>query len=403
MTRKWVCCMILGFILVVTGNPVEAKDGGVCDPINGECKISDTQRPLFSLAKGTADAPITIIFYFDFLCPTCQKASAILDEVIKSYPEETRVVFKPYFSAIRPDAFIAHEAALVAAEQGQFWEMYKRLSAHRGDITREAVNGYAKEMKLDMKRFAKGMDEQYFKAEIIEEGQTARGFGVATAPTFFVNGHKLVGARPVSDFQRIIDKELGKTVAVLENQVPIEAPSLLASDIDIHDAPVLGPSSAPVVIVEFSDFQCPFCAKGLPTLQEIRKRYPTQVRWAFKHFPLDFHADAPLAHRAALAAGEQGKFWEMHGLIFANQNTMKREDLLRYAKEIKLDNEKFLAALDSNRLKTKVTQDVEEGQRLGVSGTPTTFINGKRLVGAQPIGSFISVIENQLRLGKVGQ
>ena len=226
----------------------------------------------------------------------------------------------------------------------------------------------------------------------------AKGFGVTAAPTFFINGRKLVGARSVSDFQRIIDEELGltKTVQVpqLQPSVPSRPPVV---EIDIGDAPVKGPQDAPIVIVEFSDFQCPFCARALPTVENVLQRYPNQVRWVFKHFPLDFHADAPLAHAAALAAREQGKFWEMHDLIFLRQRAMKRNHLIQYARELRLDVDQFIADMDSGKYRAQIDQDIVEGRRLGVNGTPTFFVNGQRLVGARPMSDFVTLIENQLR------
>ena len=171
--------------------------------------------------------------------------------------------------------------------------------------------------------------------------------------------------------------------------------------IELQDAPVRGPQEAPITVVEFSDFQCPFCARVSPTIHQLVKQYPGQVKWIFKHFLLGFHPDALLAHQAALAAGEQGKFWAMHDLLFAHQRALKREDLIQYAKQLGLDRDRFLDALDSGKYRTIVEQDKAEGARLGVRGTPTFFINGRRLVGAQPFSAFASLIEKELRRLKV--
>ena len=384
---------------------MDSKDR--CDIKKVECRAAsrisqeernDTGLSRLSFAKGAEGAPIVIIFYFDFVCPPCAKAFTVLQEVMKVYPEEIRLLFKPYTT--RPDAFLAHEAAWAAAAQGKFLEMYEKLSTHQGEITPETLLEHAKALKMDLKRFSREIDNQSFKRVILGEAENAKGFGVATAPTFFINGQRLVGPRSLGDFKRIIDKELGLTKTVIVEK-ELDAPIAPRAEIDVSHAPALGPENAPIVIVEFSDFQCPFCAKAIPTLKEVVKRYPTQVRWLFKHFPLDFHADAPLAHQATLAASQQGKFWEMHDLIFMRQQKMKREDLIGYAQELGLKSEPFLAALDEEALKDGINRDVEEGRRLGVTGTPTFFINGRQLVGAQPIGQFISMIENEMRLGSV--
>jgi protein-disulfide isomerase len=151
-----------------------------------------------------------------------------------------------------------------------------------------------------------------------------------------------------------------------------------------------------VTIVEFSDFQCPFCARAVPTLQELVRQYPKGVRWIFKNFPLDFHPESLLAHKAALAAGEQGRFWEMHDLIFGNQGSIKREDLLGRARQLGLDMNRFVADLDGDRFTAELNRDKAEAARLGVTGTPTFFINGKRMVGAWPLAEYKNLVETEL-------
>src|SRR3954465_10585273 len=138
-----------------------------------------------------------------------------------------------------------------------------------------------------------------------------------------------------------------------------------------------GPADAKVNIVAFSDFQCPFCSRVVPTLQQIEKEYPKQVRVFFRHNPLPFHADAPLAAEAAVAAEQQGKFWEMHDKMFTNQQNIKRPDLEKYAQELGLDMGKFKAALDGNTGKGRIDGDLALGRQLNVQGTPNFFINGR--------------------------
>lgn len=172
-----------------------------------------------------------------------------------------------------------------------------------------------------------------------------------------------------------------------------QAPFLL---IDVQDSPTLGPEDAPVTIVEFSDLQCPYCARISSTLKRLLHQYPGRVRWVFKHFPLRIHTDAPLAHEAALAAHGQGKFWEMHDLLLSNQGRLKRDDLMRYARQLDLDLPAFANDLDSRRLRARVLRDSVQGRSLRVDTTPTCFINGKRVVGAQPLSRFRQVIESEL-------
>ena len=157
-------------------------------------------------------------------------------------------------------------------------------------------------------------------------------------------------------------------------------------------APAAGP--APVEIVVFSDFQCQFCAHFATAVREVQAKgiegIPTTIK--FKHFPLSIHRAAMLAHQAALAAAEQGKFWEMHDLLFANQGAVSREDLLLYAKSLKLDLDRFRRDLDSDRIKQLIEADRAEGGKLGIQGTPAFFVNGNRYSGTRSLDQLKSLV-----------
>jgi protein-disulfide isomerase len=166
--------------------------------------------------------------------------------------------------------------------------------------------------------------------------------------------------------------------------------------VDTKGSPAIGPETAAVTIVEFSDFQCPFCSRVGPTLKQIEKEYGDQVRIVFKHQPLDFHAKAPAAHAAAEAAHRQGKFWEMHDKIFADQKAMSPEKYVEYAKELELDVEQFQKDVVSAEVKSRVDADKKQAAKLGSSGTPGFFINGLNLKGAKPFEAFKEVIDKEL-------
>ncbi len=138
----------------------------------------------------------------------------------------------------------------------------------------------------------------------------------------------------------------------------------------------------------------------VPTLNDIEKQYEGKVRVAFKHQPLPFHDKAKGAAAASMAANEQGKFWEMHDKLFANQGALDRPSLDKYASEIGLDMGKFRAAMDSNKFEAQITKDSNEGSQIGANGTPTFFINGRQLVGAQPIEAFKAIIDDELKKKK---
>jgi len=162
---------------------------------------------------------------------------------------------------------------------------------------------------------------------------------------------------------------------------------------------VKGPTDAPVTLVEFTDFHCPFCGRAVATLKDVMREYDGKIRWVFRDFPIaSLHPRAPKAAEAARCAGEQGKFWEYHDLLFESQSPATIEDFKRPAEQLKLDLKSFGQCLDSGKHRAAVEADVQEGARLGITGTPTFFINGRILVGAQPLESFRRIIEAELRV-----
>jgi protein-disulfide isomerase len=151
--------------------------------------------------------------------------------------------------------------------------------------------------------------------------------------------------------------------------------------IEIGDSPVRGNPDAPITIVEFSDFQCPFCARSAPVLKEVQERYGDKVRIVYKHFPLDFHKAARPAAIASVAAQEQGKFWEMHDVLFANTSALQAGQMEAYAEKAGLDVERFRADYQSKRAEydQRVGKEYQEGVKARVRGTPTLYINGKKV------------------------
>ena len=162
------------------------------------------------------------------------------------------------------------------------------------------------------------------------------------------------------------------------------------------DDPSSGPATAPVTIIEFSDYQCPFCARVVPTIVKLRQTYGDKVRVVFKDFPLPNHSNAPKAAEAAHCAGEQGKYWDMHDRLFANQQGLAVPSLKQTAAGLGLDAAKFDQCLDSGKYAASIAADMKEGELLGVQSTPTVYINGRAVLGAQPFEMFQSVIDEEL-------
>lgn len=172
-------------------------------------------------------------------------------------------------------------------------------------------------------------------------------------------------------------------------------PPRLAIDV-LPDDPVSGPASARIAIVEFSDFQCPFCKRVMPVLKQLTAKYPTQVKLVWKDFPLPIHPDARPAAEAAQCARDQGKFWDYHDKLFANQNEMTPANLKQWAGQMGMDAAKFSACFDNATHRQRVQGDMNQGTRDGVSSTPTIFINGRAVVGSQPIEVFEEIIQEEL-------
>jgi protein-disulfide isomerase len=184
-----------------------------------------------------------------------------------------------------------------------------------------------------------------------------------------------------------------------EVRVLIDAPRRQV-EIETTD-PSLGRASAPVTLIEFSDFQCPFCQRVEPTLKRLRETYGDKLRIVWKDFPLtQIHPQAFKAGEAAHCAGDQGKYWEYHDRLFANQQLLQPDDLKKHASELKLDGAAFASCLDGSKYGERVRDGVAQGARLGVNSTPTIYVNGRMLSGAQPYEVFVSVIDEELSRSK---
>ncbi len=190
----------------------------------------------------------------------------------------------------------------------------------------------------------------------------------------------------------IIDQRIAQVFARLRE----------GSNIQIHvprnrvevaaSGPGLGPIDAPMVIVAFSDFQCPFCARAAPTLQILHERHPDDLRIVYRHMPLSFHGQARLAAIGAVCADSQGRFWDYHDALFADQNALERNDLIAHATTLGLDADAFATCLDDPSSAAVVDMDAADAEALGVTGTPTFFVNGLKLTGARPVEHFEAVL-----------
>jgi protein-disulfide isomerase len=183
-------------------------------------------------------------------------------------------------------------------------------------------------------------------------------------------------------------------------EVLIKAPKVEVEEGE--NTPAIGPKDAPVKIVEWTDYQCPFCGRARAAVNQIMETYKGKVRYALRDFPLSFHKDAGKAHEAAHCAADQNKdkYWEFNKKLFADQKDIKVDTLKKYAGELKLNMDKFNQCLDSGKYTDLVQKNQEAGEKAGVSGTPAFFINGRMISGARPFEAFKEVIDDELESAK---
>jgi protein-disulfide isomerase len=365
-----------------------------------------------SPSMGKADALVTMVEFTDFQCPFCARASATVKQLQEDYGDKLRVVIKHNALPFHPRARPAAIAAMAAHEQGKFFEYHDKLFANQKALEDADLETYAKELGLDMKRFKKALADPKLAQAVDRDQALAMSFSAGGTPSFFVNGRFFSGAQSLDYFKAVIDEELTRAqMLVKEGVKPAELytsiisqgatsrlpPEPAAVKVDLGPAPVKGPQDAPVTVVAFSDFECPFCSRAALTVRQLEEEYKGKLRVAFKHQPLSNHPNARPAATASLAAHEQGKFWEFHDKLFANQTALDRASLERYAQELGLDMAKFKEAMDTNKFEAHISADSAQGTEIGAGGTPTFFVNGRKIVGAKPIEVFRKVVDEELR------
>lgn len=335
----------------------------------------------------------------------------------------------PFHENARPAA----QAALEAFDQGgdaQFWAYHEKLFANQRALTRPDLQRYAQEVGLDMTQFNAALDNNEHRQVINDQAALALRLGARGTPASFINGRYLSGAQPAARFITVVDEELTRARAAITSGTPraniydamvgngltapaapipsAAAPTPAGPDPERDygiaapaSAPSRGSSNAQIVIQSFSDFQCPFCSRVLPTVEQIMQQYGNQVRFVWRNYPLPFHTDAHLAAEAAQEVyaqrGDAG-FWAYHDLLFANQRALGRAELETYAQQMGgVDMTRFRSALDSRTHQAAVDADIQAVAASGARiGTPSFFINGRLVQGAQPFPAFQAAIDREL-------
>ena len=377
--------------------------------------------------RGRADALVTVIMFGDFECQHCRAVVGTLDEVLAQHGDDVRLVFRHLpLENVHTSARSAAKAALAASAQDKFWAMHDALFDRGNRLDADAIESAAREAGLELTRYAADAASVDVDRRLQRDIDTAAKFGIKGTPAFFVNGRYLGGRQSASAFNAVIAEELGRARKFVERrgntrkrlyedmlthfapevvrpETAIAIPSLDSKRYSIATAglPRKGAESfAQVEIVECGDFDCPFCARSRKALDETLEAFPG-VSLYFAHNPLDYHSGAEPAARAAAAANAQGKFWEMHDELFKDQRSKARtdEDYALYAARLGLDVETFAKDYASEEIAKQVATQRTLCTDNDATATPTFFINGRRITGAQTAEQLEALVEAELSEG----
>ncbi|MDB4931209.1 MAG: Periplasmic thiol disulfide interchange protein DsbA [Myxococcaceae bacterium] len=388
-----------------------------------------------SPVEGPSTALVTMVIFADFQCPFCVRVRATIAQLRTRYGDDLRVVWKnepqPFHDRARPAAELAMDAFTQRGNAG-FWEMRDLLLGHEQSLESADLDAHVRRAHLDVAGYHAAIAAHAHDAAINADHALARRLEAICTPHFFINGRRLVGAQPEEAFVRLIDEVKTRAEEFLQTHPGTTRANLyerLMADADpavrrntpaasppppdeesrvyaVRDdlrAPSFGPTDARVVIQQFADYQCPFCARVGPQVARIRERYGDRVRFVWHDYPLPFHREAMLAAEAAREAyaqrGNPG-FWRFHDRLFENQGHLERADLERYATELGLDTARFRDALDRHTHQAGIRADMAAADATGAQmGPPAFFINGRFVVGALPFEEFRRRIDAALAPG----
>jgi protein-disulfide isomerase len=367
-----------------------------------------------------------------------------MDNLVAHYREDLRAVFRAYSVPGFPHGERAIDAALAAARQGKFWEMHRRLFAG-GSLERPLLRAHAEAIGLDMARFLDDLDAGSGAAVRLRHRRQALQLGIQGLPAVFVNGMFVMGFHEEADYRALVEDEMRRARTLMRDGTPraelyaafMQGASLLPvkeldrakelrkelvgrkapDDLDprslvepspeqryrvpVEDAPARGPADAPVLLVEFVDFQCPFCKRfAREVLGELLRRYPADLSLVVRHLPIAGHEAADGMARAAVAAGRQGRFWDFHDRLFALDGAIGRSAFLEIAGSLGMDEARFLADIDAPATHELVRRDLDLARRLGVTGTPSFFVNGRYVSGFRGIDEIAALVDEELRAAK---
>ncbi len=427
-----IMALVLGFVVGnITGSKAPAEPGSDVNveasntPNSGAAMVDAERIPVGnSPSLGPANALVTIVEFSDFQCPFCTRVEETLRQIRTQYGNDVRIVWKNAPLPFHNNAGPAAEAAQEAFAQGgnaKFWQMHDLLYQNQQNLDTATLERLAQQVGLNMARFRTAMTNHTHQAAVERDKTLAQAVGAQGTPNFFINGTQVTGAQPFDRFKTIIDQVLARARTIQprnrvyanmvadpvpgaeparpsqpDQPAPSEPDPAQVLRVDVGNSPVQGPNTALVTVVIFSDFQCPFCSRVNPTMEALRTRYGQDIRIVWKNEPLPFHDKArPAAELAMEAFAQRGNagFWQMHGILFEHQTALERTNLDQYAQQAGLNMARYNAAMTAHTHIAAIDADHAQAQRLEANGTPHFFINGRRLVGAQPVEAFTRLID----------
>ena len=341
-----------------------------------------------SLASvGAADAPVSIVAFVDLECKFSAATVPLLEKLAAQHPQQVRLQLRQFPLSQHSHAEMAHEAALAAGAQGKYFAMVDLIQANQKQMSREQFLSYAALLHLDVNRFRRDLDTHAFQPEIDNDLAEGRALGIQVTPTLFMNGQQLSGSQDEATLSETLQSVLPapSDSAGIETAANAPLSANLMHELVEGATNVIGPADAPVTIVEFTDFQCPFCRRSVDPMHRLVAESGGKVRWIYRSYPLDFHEHSEIAAEAALAAEAQGKFWQMHDVLFAHQDQLDKEHLIGFAKDMGLDVARFQDDLNTERYRAVIAADRALGVKAGIDGTPLFIINGQPVIGTRTL------------------
>ncbi|HEY3234825.1 MAG TPA: thioredoxin domain-containing protein, partial [Polyangiaceae bacterium] len=386
---------------------------------------------------GNPAAPVTVVVFSDFQCPFCSRVEPTITQLKTEYKAENlRVVWKNAPLPFHKDARPAAEAAQAVFSLGgsdAFWKFHDLAFQNQQALSEENYQKWAVQAGVDGGKFKQAYSAKTYASKVDEDLALSQKLGANGTPAFRINGVTLVGAQPYPQFKQIVDQQLGEAKKLIaagtrpadvyveltkknaavspeqpsqqQQQKPQEPPEDTAVwKVPVNsDDPVRGNKDALVTIVEFSDFQCPFCKRVGVTMKQIMDKYKDDVRIVWKDTPLPFHPRAKpaatLARHVYKAKGNAG-FWAVHDDLFESQPKLEDDDLKTIAEKHGGGWSQIQSEITSGKFDDKFNQCAEQASDLNARGTPHFFVNGRRVQGAQPIEKFTAVIDEQLAKAK---